>query len=85
MSLPRVQFSAKGSHRGQVGKAYLGTNQHTLEGALEIDLRTMLALAERRNRLDRDAVGLEGRVDSSHVSVGRARRWLRRRNPLDQQ
>jgi len=35
-----------------VGKAYLGTDQHTLEGALEIDLRTMLALTERRNRLD---------------------------------
>ena len=43
------------NHRPKgVGKAYLGTNQNTLEDALEIDLRTMLALAERQNRLDRD-------------------------------
>jgi len=37
-----------------VGKAYLGTNQHSLEDALEIDLRTFISLAERRNRLDQD-------------------------------
>ena len=37
-----------------VGKAYLGTDQHALEGALEVDLRTMLAFVERRNRLDVD-------------------------------
>lgn len=37
-----------------VGKAYLGTNQHSVEDALKIDLRTFIALAERRNRLDQD-------------------------------